>query len=72
MPPNTIVTSVTAGFTVYIKVALISAAVIGAPWIVYQIWKFIEAGLYAHERKVVYILAPFSTIMTGLAGAAAL
>lgn len=66
LPPTTITPTVMGGFAVYIKVALISAAVIGAPWIAYQVWQFIAAGLYAHERRVAYILAPFSVVMTAL------
>lgn len=63
LSPQTITPTVTAGFFIYIKISLIGALIVAAPWVLYQMWKFVEAGLYHHERKVVYILAPFSTVM---------
>ena len=63
--PQLYTSSPTLGFTdVYIPVSLIAAAILASPWIIWQLWRFISAGLYAHERKVAYLLAPFSTIMT--------
>ncbi len=35
----------------YIKVALISGVILAFPIILFQIWKFIEPGLYEHEKK---------------------
>lgn len=67
LPPITVTRSPMAPFMIYIKVSLISAIIIAAPWVVYQLWKFISAGLYAHEKKVIHILAPFSGTMTVLA-----
>lgn len=66
LPEGTISTSVLSPFAVFMKVSIISALIIGAPWLLYQIWKFVEAGLYSHERKFVIILIPFSTAMTVL------
>ncbi|MEM6260165.1 MAG: twin-arginine translocase subunit TatC [Planctomycetota bacterium] len=61
-------TDPTAGFTsVYLRVVLIAAVILAAPWIIWQAWQFIVVGLYEHEKKAVHILAPFSTIMTFLA-----
>jgi sec-independent protein translocase protein TatC len=48
------------GFTVYMKISLICAAVLAAPWMVYQIWQFVAAGLYPHERKYVTKYVPLS------------
>src|SRR5688572_3712660 len=47
-------------FMVFIKISLITAAVITAPWTVYQAWKFVAAGLYPHERKYVTKYVPLS------------
>jgi sec-independent protein translocase protein TatC len=47
-------------FNVYMQIALYMGLVIGAPWIFYQIWMFIAAGLYKHERKYVVYAVPFS------------
>ena len=34
------------GFTTYMEIALISGVVISSPWIFYQLWMFVAAGLY--------------------------
>lgn len=39
---------------VYFKVALLCSAVLASPWIFYQIWAFVAAGLYPQERAYVY------------------
>jgi sec-independent protein translocase protein TatC len=48
------------GFMSYMNVAMIAAVVISSPWIFYQIWQFIAAGLYPKERKYVHLAVPFS------------
>jgi len=53
-------------FLTYLKVALLSAVVCSAPVLIWQIWKFIEPGLYRHERRFVYLLIPMSIILTAL------
>ena len=67
LPPQTVVHGVTKAFTIYLKTAMISAAVLASPWVIYQLWKFIAAGLYYRERRAVYLLTPLSTAMTGAA-----
>ena len=47
-----------------LKLSLVAAIVLGAPWILLQIWKFIEPGLYAHERRFVRLLVPMSAALT--------
>ena len=47
-----------------IKLSLIGAVVISAPWILLQAWKFIKPGLYQHERRFVHFLIPGSAILT--------
>lgn len=63
------VTSVLEGFNTYVKVAALLAAALGAPWILYQVWRFIAPGLYAREKRFVNLLAPMSVALT-LAGLA--
>ncbi|QDU70762.1 twin-arginine translocase subunit TatC [Mucisphaera calidilacus] len=64
-PPAVYAFDPTVGFTsVYLRVSLIAAAILASPWILYQLWRFIAVGLYAHEKRVVHILAPFSAVMT--------
>ncbi|MEZ6192733.1 MAG: twin-arginine translocase subunit TatC [Phycisphaerales bacterium] len=64
LPPQVYNFAVTTGFSVYMKVGLIAGLVIAAPWAVYQLWKFIESGLYANEKKAAYWVAPFSSVMS--------
>lgn len=63
-PENLQNTGVMEGFGTYIKLSLIVTVVVGIPWIIYQLWKFIAPGLYSHERRFAYVLAPLSTILT--------
>jgi len=44
---------------VYFKVAILCSFVVASPWIFFQVWSFVAAGLYPHERAYVYkFLAP--------------
>ncbi|HEY2784159.1 MAG TPA: twin-arginine translocase subunit TatC [Fimbriiglobus sp.] len=52
--------SVQEGFVVYFKVTLISSIILASPWIFYQFWAFVAAGLYPHERRYVHVYLPFS------------
>lgn len=46
-----IYTEPTEAFMLYVKIALLAGLVIGAPLIMYQLWRFIAPGLYAHEKR---------------------
>ena len=39
---------------IYFSVAIKVGLVVASPWIIYQIWLFIAAGLYQRERRLVY------------------
>jgi len=56
-------------FMIYLKVSLATGFVLASPWIFYQLWLFVAAGLYPHERHYVYRYFPLS-IFLFLAGAA--
>ncbi len=53
----------TDGFVSYMGISMVAAVVIASPWIFYQLWLFISAGLYPHEKRYVYLAVPFSTIL---------
>lgn len=55
--------SVEESFMVYMKVAMIAGFVVASPWVFYQLWLFVAAGLYPHERKYIYIYLPFSIFL---------
>lgn len=46
--------------TIYFMVCLVTGLVIASPWVFYQIWAFIAAGLYRHERHYVTKFLPVS------------
>lgn len=50
--------------TTDMKLAVIGALAISAPWLLYQLWKFVEPGLYARERRFVHFLTPLSAVLT--------
>lgn len=50
--------------TTDMKLAVIAALSISAPWLLYQLWKFIEPGLFINERRYVYFLTPLSSVLT--------
>ena len=56
-------------FTVYVKASLLVGILLSSPWIFYQIWYFVAAGLYPHERHYVHLYLPFSLglFLTGAA-----
>ncbi len=60
---NPVTLNVQEAFMTYIKVALISGLVLASPWIFYQMWLFVAAGLYPHERKYVYTYLPVSIFL---------
>jgi sec-independent protein translocase protein TatC len=52
--------NVQEAFMMYIKVSLVSALIFASPWIFYQMWQFVAAGLYPHERRYVHVYLPMS------------
>ncbi len=47
-------------FGIYVKAALTVGLVLASPWIFYQLWTFVAAGLYPHEKKWVWMFLPIS------------
>jgi sec-independent protein translocase protein TatC len=47
-------------FMVFFMVSLVVGLVVSSPWVFYQLWAFIAAGLYRHERQYVLKFLPFS------------
>ena len=50
-------------FVIWLKAGLIAGLVIASPWIFWQIWSFVAAGLYPHEKGFVYVFMPFSIVL---------
>jgi sec-independent protein translocase protein TatC len=50
-------------FVTYMKVSFVAGLIIASPWVFYQLWLFIAAGLYPHERKYIYTYLPMSLVL---------
>ena len=50
-------------FLIYIKAILITAFAASSPLIFTELWLFVGAGLYPHERKYVYLYVPVSLLL---------
>jgi sec-independent protein translocase protein TatC len=52
--------NVMEAFMVWFKVCMVCGFVIGSPWIFWQIWMFVAAGLYPQEKRLVHVYLPVS------------
>jgi sec-independent protein translocase protein TatC len=68
-PPRLATLSVTEAMGVYFKVTFVCGVVLASPWIFWQVWSFLAAGLYPHEKRYVHRFLPFSLALF-LAGVA--
>ncbi len=69
MQQRPIVLTVQEGFMTWLKVSFVGGLVLSSPWVFYQMWLFVAAGLYPHERKYIHLYLPLSTFLF-LGGAA--
>ncbi|MBC8218406.1 MAG: twin-arginine translocase subunit TatC [Planctomycetes bacterium] len=51
------------GFVSYMKISLVAGLIISSPWVFYQLWMFVAAGLYSNERRYVNVAVPFSAAL---------
>jgi sec-independent protein translocase protein TatC len=60
--PRVSITTLSAqeAFGIYVKAALLVGVVLASPWIFFQLWTFVAAGLYPHEKKWVWTFLPVS------------
>jgi sec-independent protein translocase protein TatC len=62
-PPLDLINTVPYGqITFYMMVVISAALVLTVPWIIYQIWKFIQPGLLPRERKYISKIVFFSSL----------
>jgi len=47
-------------FLIWIKASLVVGILVASPWVFYQIWSFVAAGLYPHEKRYIHVYLPFS------------
>ncbi|MFO0951685.1 MAG: twin-arginine translocase subunit TatC [Isosphaeraceae bacterium] len=46
--------------TIFFMVCVVTGLVIASPWVFYQAWAFVAAGLYRHEQRYVKRYLPYS------------
>jgi sec-independent protein translocase protein TatC len=71
LPPGArlIYTNPSEAFSLYVSISLMAGALLAAPFILFQVWRFIAPGLYANEKK---FAIPFVLLTTvGAVGGAA-
>ncbi len=60
---TTVTLNVQEAFLTYLKVSFVTGFVLASPWVFYQMWLFVAAGLYPHERRYVHIYLPMSIVL---------
>ena len=60
--PRVSITTLSAqeAFGIYVKAAILVGIVLASPWIFYQLWMFVAAGLYPHEKRLIHVFLPVS------------
>ncbi|MCB9846126.1 MAG: preprotein translocase subunit TatC [Phycisphaeraceae bacterium] len=53
-------------FFAYVRIAVVVTLIVGSPWVLYQIWRFVSPGLYKYERRFVYLLLPMSGLLSAV------
>jgi sec-independent protein translocase protein TatC len=62
IPPINLINTVPYGqITFYMVTVVVSALIITSPWILYQVWKFIQPGLLPKERRYISGIVFFTT-----------
>lgn len=62
-PPLKLINTVPYGqITFYMMVVIVAGLILSSPWILYQMWKFVEPGLLPKERKYISSIVTFTTL----------
>lgn len=62
LPTELQVLSYQEGFYAYMKLCFITAVFLAYPFVIYQIWHFVSAGLYKKEQRYVLLFLPVSYV----------
>jgi sec-independent protein translocase protein TatC len=61
--------TLTEPFMVYMKASAIGALFVAAPYILWQLWRFVAPGLYKNERRGAALFIAFGTVLFVAGGA---
>ncbi|MCK6477352.1 MAG: twin-arginine translocase subunit TatC [Phycisphaerales bacterium] len=64
LPESLQSTGVFETFNASIQIAIVITIVLGSPWILWQVWRFIAPGLHDYEKRFVHVLLPLSAGLT--------
>jgi len=53
----------TSGFFFYFKICFYFALFVAGPYVLWELWQFIAAGLYKREKRVIHVMFPFSALL---------
>ncbi len=53
----------TEAFFTYIKLAILTGIIVGAPFILYEVWRFVLPALYEHEKRYFFSSFTFGTFL---------
>ncbi len=62
-PASLTTLTITESLMTYLLVSIYCGLVLSSPWIFWQLWQFIGAGLYPHEKKYVHLYLPLSIFL---------
>ncbi len=62
-PDTFLATSPTEAFLIYVKTVMIAGVILSGPYVIFQVWSFVAAGLYPRERAAVYRVIPLSVLL---------
>ncbi|HAU38329.1 MAG TPA: twin-arginine translocase subunit TatC [Phycisphaerales bacterium] len=63
LPALLATTTVGGGFDIYLRVAFYAGLILSAPWVFYQLWLFVAAGLLPRERRYVLRAVPLAALL---------
>ncbi len=63
MPKHLKTLSLQEPIMVLFKVIIMLGLIIASPWVFYQLWSFVAAGLYPSEKRLVNVYLPFSVAL---------
>jgi Tat protein translocase TatC len=52
-----------SGFFFYLKICFYFSLFIAGPFVLWELWQFIAAGLYKNEKRVIHMVFPFSALL---------
>ncbi len=55
--------SLTENMGVFMQASLLGGVTLAMPFILYQLWRYIEPALHTDERRYVYLIVPFATLL---------